>query len=331
VFESHPDHLENQRVSKLFADPFFLTNNETNIVDQIKKGSNTHQQVPVYNLEPDGTGGSKHFRMYHYEGTLPDQSELLIPHRKDHYLFIFVRRAGTRQWIDMDPYVLKDNTFYFSGPSHIIVKEEFKQLWSTGFAFTDQFLSLQENASLSSLPLIQNPRDAHELLLSNADIEFVEDMLAKITAEYLNPSGWQQRMLAAYVTVLLTYLSRLYTEQFQDVDTSVDKLLLKQFQTKIDKSFRELHEVSDYANLLHISAGHLSETIKKQSGKPAIKHIHERLILESRRLLFHTSSSLKEIAFDLGFSEASYFNRFFKRETGMTPAEYRMQIREMYH
>ncbi|HTN39338.1 MAG TPA: helix-turn-helix domain-containing protein, partial [Arachidicoccus sp.] len=61
------------------------------------------------------------------------------------------------------------------------------------------------------------------------------------------------------------------------------------------------------------------------------KHIHERLVLEARRLLFHTDNTLKEIAFDLGFAEASYFNRFFKRETGITPAAYRANIREMYH
>lgn len=77
-------------------------------------------------------------------------------------------------------------------------------------------------------------------------------------------------------------------------------------------------------------AGHLSEVVKAQSGKPAIKHIHERLVLEARRLLFHTPESLKEIAFNLGFSEASYFTRFFKRETGLTPAEYRTSIRKMY-
>ncbi len=68
-----------------------------------------------------------------------------------------------------------------------------------------------------------------------------------------------------------------------------------------------------------------------QSGRPAIKHIHERLVLEARRLLFHTDNSLKEIGFDLGFSDASYFNRFFKRETGVTPAGYRSNIRKMYH
>lgn len=289
-----------------------------------------NQHVPVYNLEPDDVVGNRNFRVYNYQGSLPSQSDLLIPHRKDHYLIVFIRRASSRQWIDMASYTIKDNTIYFTGPNQIIVKEGFEQLWSTGIAFTKEFLSFQENASLSKLPLIQNPQNGHELSLTEADILFVEDMLAKINIEYKRPNEWQQRMLAAYLTVLLTYLSRLYTEQFKENDTSVDKLLLKDFQARINECFHELHEVGDYASLLHISAGHLSEVVKMQSGKPAIKHIHERLILEARRLLFHTNNSLKEIAFDLGFSEASYFNRFFKRETGVTPADYRHNIRKMY-
>lgn len=290
-----------------------------------------NSQVPVYSLEPDQLTGNTNFRMYNYEGSLPEQSDLLIPHRKDHYLLVFTRQAGTRLWIDMTPYVLKDNTIYFTGPNQVIVKEEFKELWSTGIAFTDEFLSVDENASLSKLPLIQNPRNGHELLLKEADVIFVEDMLARINAEYKYPGEWQQRMLNAYLTVLITYLSRLYTAQFENNDTSADKLLLKVFQAKINEHFRQLHEVGDYASMLHLSAGHLSEVVKSQSGKPAIKHIHDRLVLEARRLLFHTNSSLKEIAYDLGFSEASYFNRFFKRESGVTPAGYRADIRKMYH
>lgn len=288
-------------------------------------------QVPVYALEPDEATGNKHFRVYNFEGSLPDQSDLLIRHRKDYYLLVFVRRSSSRMWIDMTPYALKDNTIYFTGPNQIIVKEGFEQLWSTGIAFTKEFLSFQENASSVNLPLIQNYRSGHELLLTEPDILFIEDMLARINMEYQRPGEWQQRMLSAYLTVLLTYLSRLHTEQFKDNDTTVDKLLLKNFHTKIDEFYHDLHEVGDYAALLNISAGHLSDVVKIQSGKPAIKHIHERLVLEARRQLFHTSNSLKEIAFDLGFSDASYFNRFFKRETEVTPAEYRTTIRKMYH
>lgn len=290
-----------------------------------------NQQVPVYHLEPDEATGNPFFRVYNYEGTLPNQSELLIPHRKDHYLLVFIRRAEGQQWIDTTAYRLKNNTVYFSGPEHIIVKEDFSELWSTGIAFTKEFLSFQESASLIHLPLIQNPHNAHELLLSKADIDFVEDMLAKINTEYRQPGEWQQRMLSAHLTLLLTYLSRLYTEQYKDSNILMDKQLLQNFQAEINACYKELHEVGDYASRLNISAGHLSEVVKMQSGKPAIKHIHERLVLESRRLLFHTQNSSKEIAFELGFTDASYFNRFFKRETGVTPSDYRNNIRKMYH
>lgn len=290
-----------------------------------------NQQLPVYSLKPDGVGNNRHFRMYNFNGTLPDHEDFLIPHRKDHYLLVFMRRGGSSLWVDMVPYALRDNTIYFTGPNQIIVKDGFQQLWSTGIAFTAEFLSLQGNIALSLLPLIQNPQNGHELLLTEADIVFVEDMLGKINGEYLIPGEWQQSMLAAYMTVLITYLSRLYVEQFKDNGVSSDKLLLKSFQLKINERFRELREVSEYASLLNISAGHLSEVVKSQSGKPAIKHIHERQALEARRLLFHTNNSLKEIAFDLGFSDASYFNRFFKRECSVTPAEYRSATRKMYH
>jgi AraC family transcriptional activator of pobA len=290
-----------------------------------------NQQLPVYSLEPDDVAGNKNFRVYNFEGRLPDHSDLLIPHRKDHYLIAFIRRAGgIRQWVDMASYIIQDHSIYFTGPGDVIVKEGSEQLWSTGIAFTKEFLSFQESASLSNLPLIQNLQKGHELILTETDIEFVEDIIAKINTEYESPGEWQQRMLTAYLTVLLTYLSRLYTEQYKDKDISTEKLLLKKFQAKINECYRELHEVGDYASVLHISAGHLSEVIKLQTGKPAIKHIHERIVLEARRLLFHTNNSLKEIAFDLGFSDASYFNRFFKRETGTTPAGYRTNIRKMY-
>lgn len=290
-----------------------------------------NHQVPVFSLAADNITANKHFRMYHFEGSLPNRSDLLVPHRKDYYLIAFVRRGGNRQWIDFTPYPLKENTIYFTGPGQIIVKEGFEQLWSTGIAFTTEFLLLQENASLRHLPLISNPRNGHELLLSEADILFVEDLLAKLNAEYQSPSEWQSAMLSAYLTVLLTYLSRLYTDQFPADTINTDKGLVKAFQEKIEECFRELYEVGDYAGILHISAGHLSEVIKMQSGRPAIKHIHERRILEAKRMLFHTSMSLKEIAFDLGFAEHSYFNRFFKRETGITPSQYRSGIRKMYH
>ncbi|GAB3947243.1 helix-turn-helix domain-containing protein [Spirosoma harenae] len=288
------------------------------------------QPVPIYALEHDPVLGDKLFSMANFNGTMPHRSEQLIPHRKDYYLLVFARRGNSRHWVDMTPYVTRDNTFYIFVPNQLIVKEEPKAMWGTAMAFTADFLALQESAALSKLPLIRNPQNAHELKLATSDIQFIEDILEKIYNEYTHPGEWQQRMLIAYLTVFVTYLSRLYTEQFEGDSLSTDKLLLKKYQATIEENFRELHQVSEYASLLNVSAGYLSEVVKVQSGRPAIVHIHERLVLEARRLLFHSQQSLKEIAFDLGFSDASYFSRFFKRETDLTPAEYRASSREMY-
>lgn len=78
-----------------------------------------------------------------------------------------------------------------------------------------------------------------------------------------------------------------------------------------------------YAQLLHLSANHLNTIIKEQSGKTVLQHLHARQLLEAKRLLYHTDLSVKEIAFELGFQDAAYFTRFFKRLTGTTPLAYR--------
>jgi len=289
------------------------------------------QQIPVYTLEPQPTPGSSLFQLARATGQPPSfRSNMLLPHRKDYYHLVFVQRGGSRHWVDMTPYVLKENALYFSAPGQLQVKEKLLPLWGVSVAFTREFLVLQPNTALAQLPLLRNPHNGHELLLTAADVAFVEDLLVKLEAEYHRPGEWQQPMLTAYLTVLLTYCSRLYTEQFPGDGPSADQLLLQKYRAKIEECFRERHEVGVYAALLHISAGHLSEVVKAQSGKPAIAHIQERLVLEARRLLFHTPQSVKEIAFNLGFADASYFSRFFKRATGLTPAEYRASSREMY-
>jgi len=288
--------------------------------------------IPQYDFEPDGVTGNPMFKIAHnYCSVTYFKKDLLIPHRKSYYLMVFVKDGSSRHWIDMVPYTLKMNTFYFTVPHQVHMKEEPKPLTGTMINFTDEFLAMAENGLLKQLPIIQNLQNAHELSLSDADVAFVEDIVTKIDTEYKTKSNWQNGMLMAYMQVLLIYLSRLYTEQFSSSETYPDRQLLKKYLAKIDEEYKEVHEVACYADMLNISAGHLSEVVKEQSGKSAITHIHERIVLEAKRLLFHTESSMKEVSFQLGFEDASYFNRFFKRITGSTPLDYRNTSREMYH
>ena len=99
----------------------------------------------------------------------------------------------------------------------------------------------------------------------------------------------------------------------------------------LNEKYDSLHQVADYASLLHVTPGHLNDTLRLQTGRTATTLIHERIILEAKRALFHTPLSIKEIGYSLGFDDPAYFHRFFKRLTGTTPLDFRNAIREIHH
>lgn len=251
----------------------------------------------------------------------------LLPHRKDYYLFVLVRKGSSRHWVDSIPYTLKPDTFYFTIPQQVHVKEEMLPMEGLALRFTEEFLQLEENRGLREMPLLQNPAGGHELHLSAADLDFVQDLLCKMLTEARGSGSWKNAMLAAQLRVLVIHLSRLYTRQFGDAAKGG---LLREFQGLVERHFRDEHEVAGYAARLHISPGHLNERVKEQSGKTAIHHIHSRIAVEAKRQLLYSDVSVKELAGELGFEDPAYFNRWFKRLTGETPMRYRSTIREMY-
>lgn len=96
-----------------------------------------------------------------------------------------------------------------------------------------------------------------------------------------------------------------------------------QFKKLVDVQFLELRTIADYATLLGVTAKHLSETVKEETGKTALEIIHERLLLEMQYQLKYASLSVKEVAGYFKFDSASHFTRFFKLKTGLTPKAYR--------
>lgn len=84
-----------------------------------------------------------------------------------------------------------------------------------------------------------------------------------------------------------------------------------------------MHTVKEYANLLNVSAKTLTNCVYESSHSTPLSLINERIVLEAKRQLLHSSLKVKEIAFRLGFEDPSYFVKFFKRHVGCLPAEFR--------
>ena len=85
----------------------------------------------------------------------------------------------------------------------------------------------------------------------------------------------------------------------------------------------DARSVQYYAELLFVHPNHLNAVIKKSTGRPAIRHIHQQVIDEAKFLLGQTGLSVKEIAYRLAFREPAHFHTFFRKNTRQTPSEYR--------
>ncbi|UOE50763.1 AraC family transcriptional regulator [Mucilaginibacter sp. SMC90] len=289
--------------------------------------------IPTFSLQQNSERGNTMIDVREAIGQCGEfklDPAFLQPHRKDYYLFVLVKNGANRHWIDFVPYTVKPDTFYFTVPQQVHLKEHSGPTEGIMASFTDEFLQLEDNRILKQLPIIQNPAAAHEIALSQADVAFVEDTMRKMLVEFNTDGTWRNQMLTSWLRVLVIYLSRLYGEQYNETCVTLNYCLLKSFQALIAEHYATQHDVAAYAEKLNLTPGHLTDVIKQQSGKTAITHIHERLIVEAKRRLLHTELSVKQIADDLGFEDAAYFNRFFKRITDTTPMGFRTQIREMY-
>jgi AraC family transcriptional activator of pobA len=101
----------------------------------------------------------------------------------------------------------------------------------------------------------------------------------------------------------------------------------QRFRDSVEARFRKHHSVTDIAASIAITRGRLDAICRRHAGRTAQQVVHDRLILEAQRSLLFTGLTVAEIAYDLGFADPAYFSRFFAREAGEAPGEYRRRHR----
>jgi len=136
-----------------------------------------------------------------------------------------------------------------------------------------------------------------------------------------NIQGEMLRMLLKRLIIITTRLAKQQLVTLAINDSQVE--IIRQFQFLVDIHFRTKKTVKAYADELYKSPKTLSNLFKRYNQKTPLRIIHERIVLEAKRLLLYTDKSAKEIAFELGFEESATFHKLFKKMTGVTPQVFR--------
>ena len=140
-------------------------------------------------------------------------------------------------------------------------------------------------------------------------------------------SGHKAALIRAYISILLHEIADCYEyHQPSRISPIVQpNYLVDHFKELVGTHYLRTRSVAEYARLLHITAKHLSETVKAVTGKTAGEWLNDMLILEAKVQLRQTSLTVSQVADALRFCDASAFSKFFKRQVGSTPVAYRQQ------
>jgi len=123
---------------------------------------------------------------------------------------------------------------------------------------------------------------------------------------------------------MLIEAKRCYERQMpQPLAATEPHNLVAVYNKLVSQHFLKKRNVSDYADMMNVTPNHLNKVIKEHTRQTASSKISEMLLLEAKVRLNYTAQSVAELAYELGFSEPSAFNRFFKKHTSITPLEYR--------
>ena len=142
--------------------------------------------------------------------------------------------------------------------------------------------------------------------------------------EFENNDHVQGEMLRALLKRLLIKSVRLLKNNLVEPEmeqSSID--IIRQYNLLVEAHFREKHKVVEYADLLNKSPKTLSNLFARYNNKTPLQVINDRIIIEARKLLLLSDKSSKEIAYSLGFNEASHFSKFFKNKEGVSPINFK--------
>ena len=255
-----------------------------------------------------------------------------VPHRHTYYEIFWIMGGSGTHYIDFENYPFQPNTLFFITPGQIhfpIIKES---LSGYVLLFTDDFLSLNrlDHNFLRGFDFFHRVDHPPAMHLSTEQSVHFDNFCRDLLAEYQSENFGKLVVLQSLLQQFLIQAQRFYHVKVTPAKLSAGDALVQQFIRLIDIHYLEKQSVQEYASLLAVTAGHLSDTTRKVLGVPPSQLIHQRLVVEAKRLLLHSDQSVVEIGQRVGFADPSYFTRFFKRETKQSPSTFRTSFRKKY-
>jgi AraC family transcriptional regulator, transcriptional activator of pobA len=263
---------------------------------------------------------------------------ITIPLHRQHFLDItlFVDAGEAHEiYFDDKKQSLTTYTLQMVPPFKLISYSQSKESlnktrgYTVLFSFDFLSLGLAKPDFINEFSFFNLTTKNSHFVLSATDAEKFISLFEKMLYEYENNQQRSKQILQGYLWVMLNECKKIVDacqpDESKETKGKQPQKLFVSFQNLLANNIHGRYAVECYAEMLYVSTNHLTQTVKDVSGKTPKQFITERRLIEAKCLLQYTQNSIAEIASLLNFSEPTHFVKFFKKETGKTPMEFRLK------
>jgi AraC family transcriptional regulator, transcriptional activator of pobA len=286
------------------------------------------RDLPIYDIWSLSQFNQEDILISRFAPYLAIHKNLHLPHKHTFYHLLCFTKGGGTHAIDFQQFPVRPYQIYFMIPG---------QVHSWSFAGEVDGFVINFSASFFRSLLLQ-PDYLEQFPffggnVSDSVIDIPESHQAKVHQlfeQLIDESDASGRLALDMVRALLLQLfiliGRLLLSQPHRNSTPHSFTLVKKFQKLIESHYSTLKLPKLYADLLFITPNHLNAVCNDVLGISAGEVIRDYIALEAKRLLINKSMTISEIAGSLNFADNSYFTKFFKKQTGQTPEEFRKDL-----
>lgn len=265
------------------------------------------------------------FYILKFEDIPVDSIYHMSPYQKDFYQVGFIVNTDSKTNIHLDNqnYMDLPKSIFFVSPDHIYSWTRSEKV--TGFIlyFKASYFNFYQGDINKEFTFF-NLTETNAFSLKEDTVSDLAFYFEKLFTENNTQSLYKYQILQSSLLSLLFKIKGLEEIETNTSRTSSSKeLLVYQYQNLVINCFRVEKQIKNYAEKLHISVSYLNQILKEIKGKTAKELLLDYTCLQAKKELKYTSISISEIAFELGFEEPTHFTRFFKKQTGFTPNQFR--------
>lgn len=255
---------------------------------------------------------------------LQRHTDLKFPHRHSFWhLVYFTKGAGTHT-IDFETFKVVPGQIYFMAPGQVHSWHFEGKVDGYIVNFPGQLMHsfFREGLYMEQFPFFSGFANDCVILLDSARSE-VERLLKQIVDEAARNAAMSTEMICiALLSIFIRVMREMPVKEQKHIERH-DQMLVYSFRRLVEQHYAQKHLPKEYATMLYITPNHLNAVCQGVLGKPAGEIIRDRILLEAKRLLAGHEIGVSEIAWQLNFSDNSYFTKFFKKYTGATPEYFR--------